>query len=140
MAGGNNKIQQDRMTVQLDKFARMEANNCTREDKMREIFGIDMKTATPREINNADASMSRWRKHPLYDQVWKEELKSQNYDDIRKAMDVLRDGLRSKDKWLAMQSAINLISNATKRVYAGEDTAVTVKIEGMPDLGTPDGE
>lgn len=137
---GNNKIQKDRMTVQMDKFARMEANNCSREDKMREIFGIDMKTATAREINNADASMSRWRKHPLYDAIWKEELKSQNYDDFRDAMNVLRNGLKSKDGWLAMQSAINLISNATKRIYAGEESAITVKIEGMPDLGTPDGE
>lgn len=135
-----NKIPKDKMTVQIDKFARMEANNWSREDKLRELFGIDIKTATPREINNADVSMCRWRKHPMYDQVWKEELRSQNYDDIRKAMDVLRDGLKSNDKWLAMQSAINLISNATKRVYAGEDTAVTVKIEGMPDIGTPDGE
>ena len=107
---------------------------------MREIFGIDMKTATARDINNADASMSRWRKHPLYDQIWKEELKSQNYGDFSEALRVLRKGMQSKDGWLAMQSAINLISNATKRIYAGEESAITVKIEGMPDLGTPDQE
>ena len=137
---GENKMPTNKVTKDLDKFIRMEANNCSREEKMREIFGIDMKTATAREINNADASMSRWRKHPLYDQIWKEELKSQNYGDFSEALRVLRKGMQSKDGWLAMQSAINLISNATKRIYAGEESAITVKIEGMPDLGTPDQE
>ena len=135
---GRSKFPKDKMPVQLDKFARMEANSCSREDKMREIFGIDMKTATAREINNADACMSRWRKHPMYDAVWKDELKSQNYGDFSDAMNVLRNGMKSKDGWLAMQSAINLITNAAKRIYAGEDSAITVKIEGMPDIGTPD--
>lgn len=137
---GENKLPKDRVTKDLDKFIRMEANNCSREEKLREIFGIDIKTATAREINNADASMSRWRKHPMYDVVWKDELKSQNYGDFSEALKVLRKGMKSTDGWLALQSAVNLINNAGKRIYAGEDSAVTVRIEGMPDLGTPDQE
>lgn len=136
----NNKLPKDKVTTELDKFIRMEANNCSREDKLREIFGIDIKTAPKQVIANADVKMCRWRKHPMYDTIWKEEVKSQNYNDFRDSLNVLRKGLQSKDGWLAMQSAINLISNATKRIYAGEESAITVKIEGLPEIGTPDGE
>jgi hypothetical protein len=117
----------------------MEANDATREEKLKEIFGIDMATATAREINNADATMSRWRRHPAYDIAWKEEQRTWDFRDYAKAKIVLRNGMKQKsDPWLAMNSAVNTLSTATKRIYHDEDSEYTVKIEGMPELGTPD--
>ena len=134
-----NKIPKDKLTRDIAKLAVMEANNASRADKLREIFGIDMATATPREINNADASMCRWRKHPLFDQYWKEEARRWCYEDYAAAMAVFRKGMKQdKDGWLAMNSAVNVLSNANKRLFHDEDSAVTVRIEGMPDIGSPD--
>ncbi len=85
--------------------------------------------------------MSRWRKHPMFDQIWKEEVRSQDYADYTEARRVLRQGMRQdKDGWLAMNSAVNALSNANKRLFHDEDSAVTVKIEGLPDIGSPDDE
>ena len=85
--------------------------------------------------------MSRWRKHPMFDQAWKEEARRWCYEDYATAMAVFRKGMKQdKDGWLAMNSAVNALSNANKRLFHDEDTAVTVKIEGLPDIGSPDDE
>lgn len=138
MAG--NRIPKDKLPVKIDQFARMEANMVSREQRMKELFGIDLATASEKEIHNADATMSRWRKHPMFDQVWKDEVRSQEYADYSEARKVLRQGMRQSDGWLAMNSAVNVLSNANKRLFHDEDTAVTVKIEGLPDIGSPDSE
>ena len=138
---GNNKIPDDKLTRNIAKLAVMEANSASRADKLKEIFGIDINTATDKEVHNADATMSRWRKHPMFDQAWKEEAKRWCYEDFTLAMSVFRKGMKQdKDGWLAMNSAVNALSNANKRLFHDEDTAVTVKIEGLPEIGSPDDE
>lgn len=133
------KVPDDKLTRRIAKLAVMEANSASRADKLKEIFGVDMATATAREINNCDATMSRWRRHPMFDQAWKEEQKRWCYEDFTLAMSVFRKGMKQdKDGWLAMNSAVNALSNANKRLFHDEDQAVTVKIEGLPDIGSPD--
>ena len=136
---GANKFPKDKLTKQIDQLARMEANGASRAEKLKEIFGIDIETATPREINNADASMCRWRKHPMFDQAWKDEARKWDYEDYVLARSVFRKGMKQdKDGWLAMNSAVNALSNANKRLFHDEDQAVTVRIEGLPEIGSPD--
>jgi len=136
---GKEKIPLDKVPVKLDKFIRMEANSCTREEKLRVIFGIDMRTATARQINNADATMCRWRKHPLYDAIWKDEISRQDYSDIAESLQTIRKHMRQdKDGWLSMNSAVNLLSQSSKRVYRAEENTVNVQITGLPELGSPD--
>lgn len=131
-------IPKDKVPVKLDKFIRMEANSCSREEKLREVFGITDLT-DKRACNNADAQMCRWRKHPLYDEIWKDELRKQDYSDFSLARQVLRRSMKDqKDKWLAMQSAINIMNNSGRKIYGNDENTVTVQIQGMPDIGSPD--
>jgi hypothetical protein len=138
---GANKLPKDKLTKNIDMLARMEANGASRAERMEKIFGLDVNTATDRELNNADSCMSRWRKHPMFDQAWKDEARKWDYEDYVLAREVFRKGMKQdKDGWLAMNSAVNALSSAGKRLFHDEDTAVTVKIEGLPDLGSPDQE
>jgi len=138
---GATKFPKDKLTKKVDQLARMEANGASRAEKLLVIFGVDMNTATAREINNADASMCRWRKHPMFDQAWKDEARKWDYEDYVMARKVFRKGMQQEsDGWLAMNSAVNALSNANKRLFHDEDSAVTVKIEGLPDIGSPDEE
>jgi len=137
---GANKIPKDKLTRDIDKLARMEANGASRAEKIKELFGVDIETADPRKINNCDVTMCRWRKHPLFDQAWKDEARRWDYEDYRLAREVFRSGMKQQQEqpWLAMNSAVNAINQAGKRLFHDEDTAVTVRIEGMPELGSPD--
>lgn len=139
---GYNRIPQDKLTRDISKLAVMEANGASRAEKLREIFGVDIETATDREINTCDVKMCRWRKHPMFDQKWKEEARRWDYEDYRLAREVFRAGMKqqAQEPWLAMNSAVNAINQAGKRLFHDEDSAISVKIEGLPELGTPDTE
>jgi hypothetical protein len=45
---------------------------------------------------------------------------------------------QDKDGWLAMNSAVNALNNASKRLFQDEERAIHVKVEGMPEIGSPD--
>lgn len=126
------------LTVQQDQFVRMEANGISGPDIIKALWNV-----SPGEegYHALECKLSRWRKHPKYEEVWKDEVRKQDFLDYTEARRVLRKSMKNeKDNWLAMQSAVNVLNNSGKRIYAGEDSAVTVRIEGMPDLGTPDQE
>lgn len=126
------------LTVEQDRFVRMEANGFSGPDIIKALWNVSPDDAGYHAL---ECKLSRWRKHPKYEETWKDEVRKQDFQDYITARQVLRRSMKQeKDGWLAMQSAVNAMNNSSKRIYAGEDSAVTVRIEGMPDLGTPDGE
>ena len=128
----------ENLTVDQDRFIRMEANGYTTEEIIKEVFGVEKGDD---QYHAIECKLSRWRDHPKYEETWKDEVRKQDFKDYITARKVLRRSMnQEKDGWLAMQSAVNAMNNSSKRIYQGEDSAVTVKIEGLPDLGTPDGE
>lgn len=137
---GVNAEKAELVTKKIMQLAVMEANDIPRKQKLMDIFGVDVDTATEREINNCDVQMSRWRKLPEFATAWKEAMKEWDFSDYQLARQVFRKGMRQeKDAWLAMNSAVNALSNASKRIFADESTAITVKIEGsIPEIGSPD--
>ena len=137
MAGGA-KVRKDKCPTIIEHFIRMEANLCSRQEKLEKLFGITDWKNDPR-TKSADDKMYRWRKHPMFDEIWKDELSRQDYEDYSTARQVLRDGMRQKDdRWLAMNSAINVISTGNKRLFQEDQNTVHVQIEGLPDIGSPD--
>jgi len=130
----------ENLTVEQDRFVRMEANGYTSAEIILELWGLK-KENDPKEFHNAEAKLSRWRDHPKYEETWKDEVRKQDFKDYVTARQVLRRSMRQeKDGWLAMQSAVNAMNNSSKRIYQAEDSAVTVRIEGLPDIGSPDDE
>lgn len=125
------------LTVQQDQFIRMEANGLSSPDVIKALWGVSPGEPT---YHSLECKLSRWRKHPRYEEVWKDEVRKNSFKDYVKATNTLRKSMDSDDQWLAMQSAINVMGNAGKRVFGNEDNTVTVQITGMPDIGSPDAE
>ena len=139
---GRNPMQDELMIKQIKQLAVMEANDCSHKDKLMDIFGIDIDTADKRDIHNAEATMSRWRKTPQFESAWKEEMRSWDFSDYRLARSVFRKAMKQeKDQWLAVNSANSALAQASKRLFRDEDTAVVVRFEGqMPEIGNPDAD
>ena len=125
------------LTVQQEKFVRMQANGCEFPEIIMAIWGMKRED-DPKAYHNLECKLSEWRKHPKYEEVWKDEVRKQDYSDYILARQVLRKSMRNEDKWLAMQSAVNSLNNSGKRIFRDEENTVTVRIEGMVDLGSPD--
>ena len=124
-------------TTQQERFIRMEANGYSAAEIIREVFGTEK--GDP-DYHAKECIMSRWRALPAYDEIWRDETRKQDYSDYSAARRTLRRTMASSDDWLSMQSAVNVLSNTGKRIYRDDDSTITVKLEGMPDLGSPDQE
>ena len=125
------------LTVDQERFVRMQANGYEFPEIIWEIWHLK-KEDDPKKYHSKESTLSEWRKHPKYDEVWKDEIRKQDYSDYTLARQVLRKSMRSSEAWLAMNSAVNALNNSGKRIFRDEENTVTVRIEGMPDLGSPD--
>lgn len=131
---------QDSLTVEQERFVRMAANGYSTPEIIKEIWGL-VEADDQKKYHSYECTLSRWRKHPKYEEVWRDEVKKYDFSDYSKARRTLRRGLDDeKDKWLALQSAINIINQAGGRIFRDENNTVTVKIEGLPEIGAPDGD
>jgi len=128
------------LTIDQMRYVKMLANGYITSEIVQEIWGVT-RADDPKAYHNYEVKLSRWRKHPKFDEAWKEELRSFDYSDYSLSRKVLRKAMRQEaDPWLSMQSAVNVMNSSGKRIYGDEDRAVTVKVEGLPEIGSPDQE
>jgi len=129
------RVKNPELTVQQDRFVRMEANGLSNPEIIKEMWGL---SKGDDGYHAKECILTRWRQHPKYVEVWKDEVRKNDFGDYVKARKTLRKSMDDSDKWLAMQSAVNVMNTASKRIYSDEDNTVHVKLEGMVDLGSPD--
>ena len=129
--------QKDELTLEQERFIRMEANGYSTPEIIKELWNM-AEEDDPKVYHNLECKLSRWRKHPKYEECWKDEIRQYDFRDYSLARKVLRKGMRSQEDWLSMQAAVNALNNSGKRIFRDEENTVTVRIEGMPDLGSPD--
>ena len=133
------RVQNPLLTVEQDRAVRMEANGYTTAEIILELWG--MKEADdPKEYHNLECKLSRLRKHPAYLETWKDEVGKVSMKMMNKGLKKIMAQMDANEPWLANKAANDGVNFARSRVFAEEDRAVTVRIEGMPDIGTPDGE
>lgn len=128
------------LTGQQEMFIRMSAQGKPREEILKAVFNMDIATTPDNEIHNADCKMSRWRKLPEFESIWKDEVKTILLGCTSEAIQTIRKQMREKDDWLQNKAANDLLNYGKSQIYGEEEKAVHVKIEGMPDIGSPDDE
>jgi len=128
------------LTAQQELFVRLSAQGKTRPEILKAVFDLDVEQDDPRIVNNADAKMSRWRKLPEFESIWKDEVKTILLGCTSEAIQTIRKQMREKDDWLQNKAANDLLNYGKAQIYGEEEKAVHVKIEGMPDIGSPDDE
>ena len=126
------------MTSDQELFTRMSAQGCSRAEILKRVFKLDIETAPENEVHNADNKMTRWRKHPDFEQVWKDEVRAILYGCTSEAIQTIRKQMREKDDWLQNKAANDLLNYGKQQIYGDEEKTVHVQIDGMPDIGSPD--
>jgi len=132
------KIKAAELTVEQERFIRLEADGMTTAEIAWQEYG--MKPGS-KEYHNLEAKFSRWRKHERYSEVWRDQVEKSCHRLMAKAVRRLDGQIdEKKDKWLANKAANDIMNFAKGRLYSEEDRTVHVTVEGLPDLGTPDDE
>ena len=129
------------LTARQELFIRMSARDESRKDILMQVFGLDINTASAREIHNADATMSRWRSLPEFDAVWKDEVRTILKACAGEAINVIRKQLSNDSvPWLQNKAANDLLNYGKGHIYGEEDKTIKVQVEGLPEIGSPDAE
>lgn len=128
------------LTAKQEQFIRMSAQGKSRREILKEVFNVDLDTAEDNVIAAKDMQMSRWRKLPEFESIWKDEVRSILYGCTAEAVQVIKSQLKSDQGWLQNKAANDLLNYGKAQIYGEEEKAVHVKIEGMPDIGSPDDE
>ena len=127
------------MTAKIEAFIRMEARGESPDEILRKIFDIDPDYCDPAVKANAFQQMYRWRHRPDVQPIWDDEVRNFVRHCVPAAMQRIKSQMSDDNGWLANKAANDVIGLAkTTTIFASDEKAVSVKIEGMPDLGTPD--
>ena len=128
------------LNADQEKFIRMSAQGCSRPEILKAVFNLDIETAPENVIHAADSKMSRWRKLPEFESVWKDEVRQILYGCTAEAVQVIKSQLRSDQGWLQNKAANDLLNYGKTQIYGDEEHTVHVQIDGLPDIGSPEEE
>ena len=126
----------DNLTVMQEQFVRMEANGLSSPEIIKELWG---KEKGDPDFHALECKLTRWRKHPKYEEVWKDEVRKQCFPMMSEGLKVIRQQMKDGSQpWLLNKAANDAINFAGKKIYGNDENTVTVQIAGMPDIGSPD--
>ena len=103
-------------------------------------YGIDTSdtSATGRKaLNKARRDMQITMEKPGFAECYRAMIKEMAWPVYGEAIDVIRKQLNNSNGWLANKAANDLLDRFAPVVMGTEDQAITIKIEGMPELGVP---
>ena len=128
------------MNAKIENFIRMEARGEDHKDILREIFGEEAVT-DPVKKNAAESAMSRWRHRADAQAIWDDEMKARVRRCVPRAVSRLERQVDNENDWVANKAANDVVNLAkTTGVFASEEKAISIKFEGMPEIGSPDDE
>ena len=107
------------------------------EQIVRELFktGDD-----PKKITNGKAKLRRLRHDEKFQEYYRSIITEWSVHNVGRALQKIAQQIDDPSPWVANKAA-NDILNQSKRVITGNDeNAISIKFEGMPELGEPGGE
>jgi hypothetical protein len=104
--------------------------------KVRDANGnIDMA-----KVASAKRKIGYIKRKPQFQECYAALVREEAFDDYGRAMRKLASHVNDPNPWVSMNAATNVLSRNEKYVMGEESNEITVRIEGAPDLGTPDSE
>jgi len=93
-----------------------------------------------RKHSDLKRKLTNCKKDPKFVEYYKSILTEWSVHNVGKALNKLSEQIDSKEPWLANKAANDVLARGMK-LFDGEDAnTMTVRIEGMPELGTPETE
>ena len=129
-----------RMTAQIENFIRMEARGEDHATVLKEIFNITPDSNWEKK-HAAECKMNRWRNRPDAPAIWEDELKATVRRCVPMAVSKIRSQVSNENDWVANKASNDIMNLARSTgIFGNEERALTVRVEGMPDIGSPDDE
>jgi len=92
------------------------------------------------EVSGKKRRLTYLRKKPEFLEYYRTILTEFQVHAFGKAMNKIVEQIDNDNQWLANKAANDVLTRASKTVIGEDENAVTVKIQGLPELGTPDSD
>jgi len=100
----------------------------------------DLCTYDKKKIENAKKRIRKLLKNPQFQEYYKVLLSEASYRFYGKALQKIGEQIDSSQEWLANKAANDILTRLNNNVVGDQERSIVVRVEGMPELGTPDAE
>lgn len=123
------------------QICRLEAEGHKTADIILAVYGVQKTEENKRkEYHYAYKKMLRAKQQPGYAEMYKEIVREAAFAQHGYAMRKIIEQIDDENGWLAQNAAREVLNRTTPIIFGKEADTITVKIEGMPEIGTPDNE
>lgn len=107
----------------------------TDETIAREVFrtGDD-----ERKIKNGKARLGKLRKNEYFQEYYRTIITEWQVHNIGRALTRISQQIDDPNPWMANKAANDILTQSKRMMTGMDDNTVTVKIEGLPEIGEPD--
>lgn len=124
-----------RMNGKQHIAASMEAQGKSDDEILLVCFG-EAKSAV--EKNRQKRQLKKWRDLDEYQDAYRKTVRAIAGSVYGKALAKICEQIDSDNPWVAQNAAREVLSRYGDILMGKEDKSITVKIDGMPTLGTPE--
>lgn len=91
-----------------------------------------------RKMKNAKARLRNLRKNEQFQEYYRSLITEWSVHHVGKALDTIAKQMDNSNPWLANKAANDVITQSKPLITGMDDGTVVIKVEGMPELGTPE--
>lgn len=121
------------------QICRMYLEGAKEKEIMLCVYGVG-EDATDTERRKARNKLRDVIRNPKVQECYRAMLRERAMPATGAAMNKLMEQLDDKSGWLANKAANDVLNKFWPVMMGEEDHSIVVKVEGMPQLGTPDEE
>lgn len=107
----------------------------TDKEMIRELWPDKV---TEKQISNARRRLRVLRADEKFQEYYRSLVNEWSIHHVGKAYNKLAEQIDCDQPWLANKAANDVIQHSKQMLTGMDDGTVVVKVEGMPELGTPD--
>jgi hypothetical protein len=93
---------------------------------------------TPGQKRNCKTRLQKLRKDEKFQEYYRSLVTEWSIHHVGRAYNKLAEQIECDQPWLANKAANDVIQHSKQMLTGMDDGTVVVKVEGMPELGTPD--
>lgn len=103
-----------------------------------DLLAADGVSEDPKKVYNAKKRLKAWQNDAVFQSYYRDLIRSVMMPAYSRAVNRLNTQIDDPNQWIAQGAAREVITRFGPDIMGQSDQTVTVKIEGMPDLGVPD--
>jgi hypothetical protein len=127
------------LTITETLAAQMMAKGCTEKEVLRDLYKITEDTPIG-DRNKATRKLHKLMGDPKFQECFRTIVTQATMPSIGKASSKIIEQIDNENAWLANKAANDVLTRFWPTVMGDDSKQITVKIEGMPDMGEPGAE